>query len=723
MSTGTGHSFVYPVRSLLTGNILPAAQGEREQPPADHQSSRRRRKRNARGLGQGREPSPNFRHYPGPSNDTAAELSFATAPVQVPPKIVLNPPSSTSSTADNGNVSDPDWADSLSFYTATTGTGSPLSESSPRHPQNITEAASDVFSGSATNLEFYTRSLHPQQVNLSDTSIVHLPPPRSTLRLAHNQGIPIHSGCSQHASDPHSTSYSPCSSSQHTQSIPQSLYGALPSSYEDDTSITVNLEGQESLAHTLPSSSSVGSGSDAHETGGSGGYSSGYPSSDEPLVTFRFKHREDGDGHHVVIGREGKLSRCEDEVSTSTSCISHVFSLTLYSLYMRMYQPIRTPGAVQGFGVLIVVQEDLDGDKLVVRQVSENSTELLGLSPHYLFSLACFTDVLPDSQTGILWDNIPYLADPDEDSPSEDDSPHVFLLSGWGMPGSALLDDSDSDPQCRRAWSCWCAAHRPKIDRGAANNGIHDLIILEFELEDDVFNPLYHAPSPAQDVDQLSGVSLPGSSESTGSTITSGTLVSVTPTPPSLDPVANMSSSINSSSPPESTLTSLPMSSLISEGDDSRTPSAEDILESTTNHAKPLLALERFRKLSQVVKPSSATDPGVGVLAADSLGSISSAHTRRGKQRRKNRTVGMMDAFAVLSQVNEQLCAASDLDTFLKVVVGLVKDLTQFHRVLVYQFDENWNGQAVAELVDWNHTHDLYRGLHFPASDIPAQVG
>jgi hypothetical protein len=165
------------------------------------------------------------------------------------------------------------------------------------------------------------------------------------------------------------------------------------------------------------------------------------------------------------------------------------------------------------------------------------------------------------------------------------------------------------------------------------------------------------------------------------------------------------------------------MSSLMSEGDDSRTPSAEDIFESTTNHAKPLLALERIRKLSQVVKTSSATDPGVGAPAADTFGSASSAHTRRGKQRRKNGTVGMMDAFAIMSQVNEQLGAASDLDAFLKCVVGLIKDLTQFHRVLVYQFDENWNGQTVAEVVDWDHTHDLYRGLHFPASDIPAQVG
>ena len=43
-------------------------------------------------------------------------------------------------------------------------------------------------------------------------------------------------------------------------------------------------------------------------------------------------------------------------------------------------------------------------------------------------------------------------------------------------------------------------------------------------------------------------------------------------------------------------------------------------------------------------------------------------------------------------------------------------------RVLVYQFDDQWNGQAVAELVDWNKTHDLYMGLNFPASDIPKQA-
>jgi hypothetical protein len=67
-----------------------------------------------------------------------------------------------------------------------------------------------------------------------------------------------------------------------------------------------------------------------------------------PIVTMRFEHREDENGHHVLVGREGKLTHCEDE-------------------------PIRAPGAVQGFGVLMVLHDDRTTGKLPVRQVSEVS--------------------------------------------------------------------------------------------------------------------------------------------------------------------------------------------------------------------------------------------------------------------------------------------------------------------------------------------------------------
>jgi light-regulated signal transduction histidine kinase (bacteriophytochrome) len=72
--------------------------------------------------------------------------------------------------------------------------------------------------------------------------------------------------------------------------------------------------------------------------------------------------------------------------------------------------------------------------------------------------------------------------------------------------------------------------------------------------------------------------------------------------------------------------------------------------------------------------------------------------------------------------MNEQLCRAATLEICLGICVGLVQDLTRFHRVVIYQFDHEFNGQVVAELVDRDKTTDLYSGLMFPASDIPVQA-
>lgn len=75
-----------------------------------------------------------------------------------------------------------------------------------------------------------------------------------------------------------------------------------------------------------------------------------------------------------------------------------------------------------------------------------------------------------------------------------------------------------------------------------------------------------------------------------------------------------------------------------------------------------------------------------------------------------------------MSQIQEQLAAAPTLEMFLKVLVGVVKELSGFHRVMIYQFDKTFNGRVVTELVDPRATKDLYKGLHFPASDIPKQA-
>ncbi|TVY14078.1 Cyanobacterial phytochrome B [Lachnellula arida] len=113
-------------------------------------------------------------------------------------------------------------------------------------------------------------------------------------------------------------------------------------------------------------------------------------------------------------------------------------------------------------------------------------------------------------------------------------------------------------------------------------------------------------------------------------------------------------------------------------------PTAEEFKESTVNTSRPLRVLRSARK-------------------------------RKGE-------AAAMEVFNIMSQVQEQLASAPNLEVFLKTLVGVIKELTGFHRVMIYQFDANFNGRVVTELVDPRATKDLYKGLNFPASDIPKQA-
>lgn len=68
----------------------------------------------------------------------------------------------------------------------------------------------------------------------------------------------------------------------------------------------------------------------------------------------------------------------------------------------------------------------------------------------------------------------------------------------------------------------------------------------------------------------------------------------------------------------------------------------------------------------------------------------------------------------------EQMQATVGLEDLGQVVAAVVRDLTGFDRVLVYRFDEDWNGTVIAE--DRNERLPSYLDLRFPAADIPAQA-
>ncbi|KAF3186849.1 Light-sensor Protein kinase [Orbilia oligospora] len=296
---------------------------------------------------------------------------------------------------------------------------------------------------------------------------------------------------------------------------------------------------------------------------------------EEGFLTQRFSYQHTSDGHMVVTGIAGAetLQRCEDE-------------------------PIHCPGAVQGFGALIVLKQDpKDDSKLVVRIASENTGTIVGYSPRTLFGLPSFTRILSDEQAENLLDHIDFTREGADDLAQN--GPEVFSLIVTGRDALQI--------------KLWCAAHIATHDPS--------LIICEFELEDDQIFPIAAADDER---------------------------------PP----------------PAENTLDS--------------DPTEEELLESTTSLSKPLRVLRHARR-------------------------------RRGE-------AAAMEVFNILSQIQEQLASAPDLTKFLRVLVGVVKELTGFHRVMIYQFDEAWNGKVVSELVDYRATKDLYKGLNFPASDIPKQA-
>lgn len=74
---------------------------------------------------------------------------------------------------------------------------------------------------------------------------------------------------------------------------------------------------------------------------------------------------------------------------------------------------------------------------------------------------------------------------------------------------------------------------------------------------------------------------------------------------------------------------------------------------------------------------------------------------------------------AVRSSV-EDLNRTTSLAELYDTTAQAVRELTGFDRVMVYRYDDNYNGEVVAE----RKRDDLnsFLGLHYPASDIPAQA-
>ncbi|MGE5506327.1 MAG: ATP-binding protein [Actinomycetota bacterium] len=74
-----------------------------------------------------------------------------------------------------------------------------------------------------------------------------------------------------------------------------------------------------------------------------------------------------------------------------------------------------------------------------------------------------------------------------------------------------------------------------------------------------------------------------------------------------------------------------------------------------------------------------------------------------------------------LAAIVRRFGTAAGMDDLAALLVGQVRSATGFDRILLYRFSEAGHGEVIAEALapDWDQS---LLGLHFPASDIPAQA-
>src|SRR5687768_4613663 len=76
--------------------------------------------------------------------------------------------------------------------------------------------------------------------------------------------------------------------------------------------------------------------------------------------------------------------------------------------------------------------------------------------------------------------------------------------------------------------------------------------------------------------------------------------------------------------------------------------------------------------------------------------------------------------FSGLQSVMSAINGAKTVEEVASISAREIKRLTGFDKVMIYSFDDAWNGTVIAE--DMNDGMDEYLGLKFPASDVPKQA-
>lgn len=262
--------------------------------------------------------------------------------------------------------------------------------------------------------------------------------------------------------------------------------------------------------------------------------------------------------------------------------------------------------------------------------------------------MKCFTDVLDEDNADIFQETIEILDETDdnvqEDAGANATAPSAtnhFQLSGKGVaiPG---IDDEVSEPI---QWSCWCAIHRPDPQNRPK------LAIVEFELENDVDNPISRVRTANEiEEDRAREQSKSLFHDDDTGTGAAGRADGEVPRA-------------------DSKYSSLP--GTIGHGGENDNNQGDSHRDDST-----------YETDSEGGLGSAATQEEIDASTRSRVQSVKALRRLRRSNKGHSDT---MKLFGILAQVNDELSKTEDLQTSLEIAVGVVSEITGFHRVMVYQ--------------------------------------
>jgi light-regulated signal transduction histidine kinase (bacteriophytochrome) len=155
------------------------------------------------------------------------------------------------------------------------------------------------------------------------------------------------------------------------------------------------------------------------------------------------------------------------------------------------------------------------------------------------------------------------------------------------------------------------------------------------------------------------------------------------------------------------------------------------VMHQTDNHSASVICEfelhENERAAERRDRPllSSPSNTISGTAPSENFAQGAQSHKRplvgrRISGKRKCSSVAM-DTLNTLSRVQDRLAIAPDVESLLKVSVETIKDLTGFHRVMVYQFDQNYNARVVTEHTDTRAAAGTFLGRTFAAPEFTSE--